>query len=235
MRVVWLGALALALLAASSCTVGSRDLVTEGREVSGFDEVHFSTIGTLTISQGDTESLTIEAESNLMRRIRSEVRDGTLHIEMGRGVTIAPTRPVNYALTVKELKALDLAGLGSIYAGGLEVDDLQVVVSGAGKVVVRALQADSVTVSHTGVGQVELSGRAADQQATLTGAGDYDAAELESDTATVRVTGLGRATVWATESLDIQLTGAGSVRYYGSPRVTQNVTGLGQVRSLGEP
>jgi hypothetical protein len=208
-------------------------VITEGREVRGFDKVRFGAIGTLMITQGETESLTIRAESNLVRRIRSEVRDGTLHIEMASGVSVAPTRPITYDLTLRELTAVDLAGVGSIYAGALETDHMDLAMSGAGKVALRALRAESLAVDHTGIGQCELAGQVGEQDLLLTGAGDYDAAELESDTATVRVTGLGRATVWATEALDIQLSGAGSVSYYGSPRVSQDVTGLGRVRGLG--
>ena len=45
---------------------GSGDLVTEEREVSGFDELHFSGMGSLIIEQGDEETLIIEADDNII-------------------------------------------------------------------------------------------------------------------------------------------------------------------------
>ena len=224
----------LIVLLVSSCTVGSRRVVTEDVKVSNFDQINFGTIGELTITQGDRESLTIEAESNVMSRITTSVRGGTLYIEMKSGIwNVVPTKPIKYDLTVKELTALDLSGLGNVYAGAIDTDRLDLAISGAGKVVIRSLTADMLEVEHTGLGQCELSGQVRRQEVVLTGASEYDAADLESKKAEVILTGLGKATVWATETLDIELTGAGSVSYYGNPRVTQNVTGLGKIKNLG--
>jgi hypothetical protein len=228
----------LIVLVLSSCSVGSRRVVTEDVKVSNFDQVNFSAVGELTITQGDRESLTIEAESNVMNRIETSVRGGTLHIDMRTGGfpwigNVVPTKPVKYDLTVKELNSLDLSGLGNVYAGAIDTDRLNLDLSGAGQVIIRSLTADSLEVEHTGLGKCELSGQVTRQEVRLTGAGEYDAADLESEKAEVVLTGLGKATVWATETLDIELTGAGSVSYYGNPRVTQNVTGLGNVKSLG--
>jgi len=218
------------------CAVGSRKVITEDRTVSGFDKIDFSTIGELTIRQGDRESLTIEAESNVLRRIKAEVRGGTLYIDM-RSVFpwwgVVPTRRIKYDLRVRELVALDLSGVGGIYAGDIDADRLDLNISGAGEVIIRALNAQTLVVEHTGVGKCELAGEVTRQEIMLAGAGAYDAADLQSETVEVQVTGLGKATVWARERLDIRLSGAGSVGYYGDPRVTQDVSGLGKVRSLG--
>ncbi len=222
----------------SSCTVGSRRVVTENVKVSNFDQVNFSAIGELTITQGNRESLTIEAESNVMSQIKTSVSGGTLYIEMKTGGfpwigSVVPTKPVRYDLMLKELNSLDLSGLGSVYAGAIDTDRLNLDLSGAGKIVIRSLTADILKVDHTGLGQFELSGQVRRQEVILTGAGDYDAADLESEKAEVTLTGLGKATVWATETLDIELSGAGKVSYYGDPRVTQDVRGIGKVTSLG--
>ena len=61
------------LLAGCSFVRGSGVTVTETREVSNFDRVQLQSIGELTIIQGEPESLTIEAESNIVRRIKTDV------------------------------------------------------------------------------------------------------------------------------------------------------------------
>lgn len=226
----------LVALLLGGCTIGSRRMVTATRKVRNFDQVVFEGIGGLTIRQDDRESLTIEAESNVMRRIKTEVRGGTLYIGMRGslfGLGIVPTRSIKYTLTMKEISALDLSGVGSIYAAAIDADRLDLDMSGAGRVIIRGLRADKLVVGHTGVGQCELSGEVKRQVVDLTGAGEYDAADLESESADITVSGVGKATVWATDNLDIEITGGGYVGYYGNPRVTQDVSGVGQVRSLG--
>ena len=65
---------------ASGCAKGEEDLASVTREVGDFDEVVLSGIGELTITQGEKESLTIEAHERLLPKITTEVRDDTLHI-----------------------------------------------------------------------------------------------------------------------------------------------------------
>ena len=78
------GLLTIGLLFITACGLGtiqgSGDVITESRDVSGFDSVSLSGIGRVIITQGDDESLTIETDDNLMKYITSEVRDGTLEL-----------------------------------------------------------------------------------------------------------------------------------------------------------
>ena len=52
---------------------GSGNVIDETREVSGFDFVSISNSGQATISVGDTESLVITAEDNILPLIQSNV------------------------------------------------------------------------------------------------------------------------------------------------------------------
>jgi cytoskeletal protein CcmA (bactofilin family) len=224
------------VLLLTSCSVGSRRVVTEERKVSGFDAVVFEGLGELTITQGDREALTIEAESNLISRITSEVKGSTLYIGLRPslvGISIVPTKPIRHDLRVRDIRALEVTGLGSVSAGAIRADRLQVDMNGGGKIVIRALNADMLELTLSGLGGCEVAGEVRRQDILITGGGDYDGTDLASEEAEVTLTGLGKATVWASEELDIELTGAGSVEYYGNPRLTQSVTGLGRVRSLG--
>ena len=68
------------LLSACNAVRGSGDVVTETRAVSGFDQVSLSGQGELIVTQGDQESLEIEAEDNIIAVIETEVRGNTLYI-----------------------------------------------------------------------------------------------------------------------------------------------------------
>src|SRR5437870_5172514 len=74
---------------------GSGNIVTEDRQVSGFDGVSVSGAGELIISQGNVEALRIETDDNLLPLIKSEVHDGRLLIGP-RNVNLDPTKSLRY-------------------------------------------------------------------------------------------------------------------------------------------
>lgn len=220
---IWAVLLILGLVT-SGCTItlryeeGSGVLVTEQRDVSGFDRVSFEGLGTLIITHGSEESFTIEAEDNILPRIETKVRGGTLEIgfDTDRWQDIArPTKSITYILTVITLDGITLSGAGSIEVSGIDTERFDVELSGAGS--------------------IELSGFAATQEINVSGAGSYDSGELKSEHVDVNISGAGSATVWATESLDVNISGVGSVRYYGDPQVRESVSGLGNLEALGSP
>jgi hypothetical protein len=79
---------------------GSGKIITENRDVSGFDKVDLQSIGNLTIVQGTEESLTIKADDNLLPYITTEVFNGTLEIGMKPNLSFNPTQSIEYELVV---------------------------------------------------------------------------------------------------------------------------------------
>ena len=234
----------VAALALSACNVnlqignnevitGSGNVVTREIEVSDFDAVRLAGVGELSITQGETESLTIEAEDNILDVLESNVRASELVLGTRQGVTITPTRPIRYTLTVKDLSALELSGLGNASMDGLTTGRLELSISGSGNLELKNVQAEDVRATIDGLGSVEISGTAKSLDARLNGSGNFKAGDLAVKTANVRIDGLGSATVWAADTLDVNIGGAGSLDYYGSPSVTQKISGLGHVDNRG--
>jgi len=56
--------------------------VEESRDVSGFSKVDLSGCGNIFLTQGDEESLKIEAKEKLMEYIITEVSNDTLYIKI---------------------------------------------------------------------------------------------------------------------------------------------------------
>jgi hypothetical protein len=212
---------------------GSGRLTSEERQVFGFDRVHFANFGDLRIEQGDRESLKIEAEDNILPRIRTEIEDGRLVIHTERGVSISPTVPVRYTLVVRNISELELSGSGTITASPLRSPDLRVGLPGSGEIHLEQLDAERLHSEISGSGEIELRGTVTTQEVDISGSGDYEAGDLQSDSTRVRISGSGGARVWARESLSANISGSGDVRYYGSPRVTKSVSGSGDVDGLG--
>jgi hypothetical protein len=212
---------------------GSGDLITETRDVSGFDRIEFNTIGKLRITQGDSESLTVEAEENIMPRLVTEVRGGTLYIETERGISLDVQRDITFTLAVKDLSEIQMNGLGDVEMDGLTSGNLGVTVSGAGAVRLWNVEADRLDATLNGLGDIELSGTVETLSVEIPGSGSFKGQDLQARDGKVVIGGLGSASVWVTNELDVRIDGAGSVDYYGRPSVSQDVNGLGSVNQKG--
>ena len=188
---------------------GSGNVVSETRSVSGFSEVALNGTGTLTIKRTGSESLTIEADDNVLPHIQTNVKNNRLTIETD-DTTPIPTKPINYELTVKDLSAVELQGVGSIDASGISTDELK--------------------VSTSGAGDMTVAGEANSQEVDVSGAGSYRAQDLTTKKARVDLSGAGEAIVNVSDELDVAISGFGSVEYVGNPTVSQNITGAGAVR-----
>ncbi len=186
------------------------NVTSESRNVSGFDEVELNGAGNLSIQQTGSESLTVEAEEDVLPKLRTEVENNRLIIGPEPGATIHTTEPINYKLTVKDLKALKVSGAGNVDAEDISTDELAVTISGAG--------------------EVKISGEADSQDIDISGSGDYQAEDLESKEVEIDVGGSGSAIVNVSDELDAEVSGSGSVEYIGDPTVNQNVSGAGKVR-----
>ncbi len=234
-------ALVLVGLSLSACqfTVirGSGNLVSESREVSGFGKVRLDGAGRLFITQGEEESLEIEAEDNLMDKLTSDVEDGTLVLgyeEKPWRTTVIPTNGITYTLTVKDLTGVTFNGAGDLEMAALETSSLDVEINGAGQLSIDELTAENLMVHIAGTSTISVSGQVSTQEVVIDGAGNYKAEDLKTESTSIEINGIGNAIVWAIDTLEINIDGGGTVNYYGTPSVTQDINGLGDINNRGE-
>jgi hypothetical protein len=210
LRILFVPALTLGLVACDhgDRLKGSGALKTETRNVSGFTQITLASMGDVALSQTGTESLTIEAEDNLLPHLTSTLAGGRL--TLGTDGPLRPTKPIHYTIGVKDLSEID--------------------VSGAGNVAGTQLHTSAIVVRVSGAGDVTLSGQADRQDVALSGAGNYEASKLATKTAKVVVSGAGNAAVQVSDALDATVSGVGNVDYTGDPKVTKRIDGVGAVR-----
>ena len=215
--------------------VGSGNLASETRAVSGFHAVELAASGTLDITQGDKEGLVVEAEDNILPLIETKVKsDGTLLITFKNNEDVRTTKPVSFKLSVKTLDGMVLAGSGNIHvAGTLSAANESIRLPGSGTITLERLETGALTVSLEGSGSIKVAGTAASQGVQLDGSGRYEAESLKTDAANISVDGSGNCKVWTEKKLEVSIAGSGAVEYYGRPALKQRIPGSGAVRSLG--
>lgn len=209
--------------------VGSGTVVSERRDVGDFNEVVLSGVGALNITQTGSESLTIEAEDNIMPLLTSEVHGNSLRIGTEPGAHFSPKRPIRYILTVKDLSAIRISGAGNVETASLGTPSLRLELSGAGNLTVTGLAADSLEVSLSGAGNATCAGEVRSQDIRISGAGSYRGDDLASSTARAVISGTGSAHLRVSERLEARVSGVGSIVYSGNPVVSKSVSGVGRI------
>jgi hypothetical protein len=203
----------LIVLAASACGIsgfgerGSGNVISESRVVSGFDEILLSGSGEVLVDVDGTESLTIEAEDNIMPLLTTEVRDGRL--ELSTKSSISPTMTVVYTISAATLDGLSIDGSGDITATGINADSFNAEISGSG--------------------QIEMAGTTDALDVEISGSGRYAGADLIASVGTVSMSGSGHALVNVTDILDAEVSGSGTVEYIGDPNVSSSISGSGDI------
>jgi hypothetical protein len=228
----------VAVFTAAACDAmtvsGSGDLISETRQVGSFDSIDLSNVGEVVITQGGSESLSIETDDNIMERLEIKVQGGTLKLGFKNGLTrFTPTKLV-FNVAVDDLTSLAVSGSGRIKSEKIETRFLDVAISGSGAVVITDLTAGDLKADISGSGEIHLDGNVAAQDVAVSGSGKYVAGDLCSASVTVSVSGSGDATVCATDTLDADTSGSGSINYYGRPSVNSSTSGPGKINSLGE-
>ena len=150
---------------------GSGNVITESRDVSGFEEVVLSGSGRVEIDVTGAEALTIEAEDNIMPRLESRVSNGRLILE-AQG-PISPTVEVVYTITAATLEGIEVSGSGVVEARGVDGDDFSVEISGSGDVLVEGTLTGRLSLSISGSGEfVGESLTSPEGEVDVSGSGD---------------------------------------------------------------
>jgi hypothetical protein len=213
------------------------DVLRETRAVTGFSRIEIDGQADITLRQGTTEGLTLEATAQGLKQIRTEVRGRTLRISlvdqshwwqwMTGGST---TRTPRITIDLIQIERIEAAGAVNILADSLKANELRLDFAGACKLKIGDLQAAKLRLDGAGAIKAEIAGKVTEQSIDLSGAGSYQAVDLISDTIALQVSGAGKAIVNARTLLKAEISGAGLVEYAGNPRLEQEVSGIGKIR-----
>ncbi len=251
----------LFLLAGPACSalpantiLGSGNVIRQTFDVSDFDQIQLETIGVVQIVQGDSDSLTIETDDNILPYLNAKVVGDTLILIGKNNINLEPSISITYYLTVKDIHAITTNTSGDITADSIAADKFNIFVNGSGDVRldradvqqllissdgsghvnIDELAAETLSVQILASGNVELSGNAVSLDLKSSGSGDALFNDLQTADTRADFQASGHASLWVLSTLDVAIGGSGNVSYYGTPDITQNLTGTGQLISLGE-
>jgi hypothetical protein len=212
---------------------GSGNVKTENRNVANFTGIALSLGATVEVRQGNTESLTIEGDDNILPLIETVVEGASLKIRPLEKNTSFRTKNLKIIVNAKTIESLAIGGSGDIRANTLKTEKLKVSIGGAGEVRITTLDTDTLSADIAGSGDMSVGGRANTLTSSIAGSGDIKAGKLEAKTVKLSIAGSGAAAVWATEALKVSIAGSGDVKYYGDAKVSKSVAGSGSIVRVG--
>jgi hypothetical protein len=213
---------------------GNGQVTTENRNVSNFTGVSSYGSFNVYVSIGNTSSVKIEGESNILPYIETYVdKDNTLKIDSKDGVWLSTSKQVNIYVTAPRFGKIYSIGSGAIIGETPITDsaklDLQVKGNGSIKLDVDAPTVEAVL---TGNGSVHLNGQSQSFECRLLGNGKLRAFDLKAEDAKVSIMGNGDAELYASVKLDVTIGGNGNVRYKGGAQPSTHITGNGNIKQV---
>ena len=212
---------------------GNGVIKSQARDVSGFTGVGLGIAGKVDVKLGPTDSVTVEADENLLPLIETSVRNGMLEIKAARHNLNLESRSVHVIVQAKAIDDLAIGGSGTITAEPLRTSKMKLEIGGSGSIDVKRLDADKVEIEIGGSGKVSIAGAAKSVDASIGGSGDVIAPNFVVDSAEVTVAGSGDAKLAVRSKLDVTIAGVGAIGYYGDPQVSRTIVGSGSIRRLG--
>lgn len=209
---------------------GNGNIKKEKRNASAaVNEISTSGKFKVYITQGNTPSIEVEADENLLPYIETEISGDELHLHPKKGYNIKPSNDIIVRVTVKELESLSGSGTSGFYTHGtVKGDKLEVAMSGRGDAELD-LQYNKLEIGISGTGKAKLKGRADEAEIAISGSGDVDAPAMQSQKMEVSISGAGSAYVNASKKLDVAVSGSGNVKYKGAASVSQAISGKGKI------
>lgn len=231
----------LSLLVASTTLLGactittsksneSGDLTTEDRNISEFSKLSVHGVFNLYLSQGEKESLRIEADQETLDKITTQNIGDKLLIELEEGVQLFDREEINIYVTITDIDSFEFEGVGNIKTETvLRLTDLDLKGDGVGNTKLE-LEADRIDAEFNLVGNVTLSGKVETIHLKNNGLGNVNASDLTAQYMTLNNNGIGNVEVYCEKEISITANGIGKVTYAGDPEVKNlDRSGIGMV------
>jgi hypothetical protein len=235
----------------------------EKRSVSNFTKLSFRTAGKLYLKQGNTNSVELVGDPEVLEKIETKVEGGKLSIGKENNDSWFNWRDwsddddkITAYVTMKEIDGIYVSGSGDLIAETkLTGDDMELKVSGSGNLTAE-IDAENVDADVSGSGDLSLKGKMRSLDSGISGSGKvvFDGAVLEyvetsisgsgkfeasGSAREIKSTISGSGRVYASELVvdrcNVRISGSGSVQVNVKTSIDANISGSGSVSYKGNP
>jgi hypothetical protein len=195
---------------------GNGNVVKKERSTEPASGVKVATGIDVYLSQGDKQSLVVEADENLHEYIITEVKNDILNVYTEANIRDAERKRVY--ITLRDINTVGTSSAGDVVGETpVRTEDLKLSASSAGDIKLE-VYVKNIDANISSSGDVTLIGEADMIDASLSSAGDLYAFDLKVREAEVSVSSAGNAEIYVTDKLFARASSAGDVNYKGDPK-----------------
>jgi len=229
---------------ATSCDKDNKCLKTSGNTIveerlvnQSFESIELNNKINLIVTQDSVISLKVEAGSNLMPLITTDVINNQLIIKSDNKCSFlrSYSKPINVYLSMPNLKKIVYTGNGDITSTNvLSFSPLTIESFGGTGSINLALVSEQITIlQHSGPADFNLIGSTKELYVYSISSGWFFLNQLNAQSVHVNSSGIGDVIVNASNTLLVELRSIGNVNYYGSPVLSiTDHSGSGEVKKL---
>ena len=207
----------------------------ETRQVSDFHAISAGGSYNVFITIGNTESLRLEGDADIISEIETKVEQGILKIRNKKqlnGSSWNNKGKVDIYIQAKKLDSMTQSGSGNIQVEGkLKSADFSSTVSGSGNMSLN-VDTENFIAIISGSGKIRVKGTAENTKITVAGSGGFDGSNLKSSVSNIKVSGSGNVSIAVDKELNALLSGSGKIRYSGNAHVNSTTSGSGNISRL---
>lgn len=218
----------LLIVSSCNCIEGTGPVVSEKRNVTDFSEIELDLNADIFLVQDTMESLSFEAQENLVSFVKTDVSGDKLRIYFKESCYVSE-ETIRFYISLRELSGITVDGSGTIDgSGAFSSEDVDLDINGSGKIMLN-LVSNKIDIDIDGSGSVYLKGSSQKMKCDINASGNVYASDHTAYKAFIDVSGSGDCEVYVHDLLDAHITGSGSVYYSGNPEIQTHVKGSGSV------
>jgi hypothetical protein len=204
-----------------NCVSGSGHQATETRKATqDFTRLEVSGSYRVILKQDSSNKITITADDNIIKYIKTKDEDGTLRIYNNKSICNGGDMIIT--IGVKDLESIRGSGATEFTAQGkLICKDMEFHMSGSSHITLE-LNAANVTYEGSGNSELDLTGQATSCHIDISGSGRVGAYGFVVSDYEIGTSGSSNCEINVLHSLHVSSSGSSEIKYKGNPTDVSN-------------
>ncbi len=209
---------------------GNGNVTTETRNLdASFHSIKAAEGLDVYLTQGNSESIKVQADDNLHEVILTEINDGVLYIHTKENIAHSSAQKV--MVEFDNIERITSTSGSDVYSTNTIKTDRLELKSTSGSDMELKIDANTVSCKATSGSDLRLSGTTDRLTAESTSGSDIKAAKLKAKTCNAKATSGSDITLYSSDELTAKATSGGDITYYGNPDKVNKSDGVsGSIR-----